>query len=97
MPAINLKGNPMKTTKNAKRASRRAAPPCSAEICHGPGHQSRTKCQLTGKHDIHYAVYGSYGQVARWRGQRTFSGYFDEPPLEPRQRRKPNKEVSRER
>lgn len=53
---------------------------CQAAIWHGPGHQSKTNCQVTGKHTIHEAVYGSAEQTARWRGNKVFSGFFDEPP-----------------
>ena len=69
------------TTKNASARKSEAA--CSAIICHGPGHQSNTRCRLTGKHNIHEAVYGSYRQLAQWRGDRVCSGYFDEPPSVP--------------
>lgn len=39
---------------------------CPAAYYHGPGHQSRTYCELTGPHDVHEAHY-SHGQYARWR------------------------------
>lgn len=55
-------------------------PNCSAAIWHGPGHQTETKCQAVGKHSVHEAVYGSMEQVARWLGEKVFSGCFDEPP-----------------
>jgi hypothetical protein len=79
---------PLPNQKNTRQAKRRADTPCLAEIWHGPGHQSRTRCHLRGPHDIHCAVYGCYDQVARWRGKQVFSGYFDEPPEEPRASRK---------
>ncbi len=60
--------------------------PCSAAIWHGPGHQSETKCQVTGKHTVHEAVYGSMKETARWCGKKVFSGFFDEPPNAPDQR-----------
>lgn len=53
---------------------------CKAIIYHGPGHQSRTRCYLTGPHEVHEAEYGCYCQLARWRGDEAFTGYFDEPP-----------------
>jgi hypothetical protein len=54
---------------------------CSAEIYHGPGHQSITRCRLVNRgHKIHEANYGSMNQFARWKGLRVFSGCFDEPP-----------------
>lgn len=55
---------------------------CKAVIHHGPGHQSRTHCHVKGEHDVHEAVYGSFRQVATWRGNEVFSGFFDEPPAE---------------
>ena len=54
--------------------------PCEAVIFHGPGHQSRTRCHLTGLHEIHETYYGSYDQFACWRGDEAISGFFDEPP-----------------
>ena len=51
---------------------------CDAEVRHGPGHQSRTKCELTGRHEIHRAVY--MGTEATWRGPYEYTGAFDEPP-----------------
>lgn len=42
-----------------------ATEPCPAKIHHGPGHQSRTECKLTGEHDVHEAHVG--GRVLRWR------------------------------
>ena len=56
---------------------------CEAVIRHGPGHQSRTKCQVVGKHKVHEAVYGSYEQYAQWVGDKCYSGYFDDPPTPP--------------
>jgi hypothetical protein len=56
---------------------------CSAAIWHGPGHQSRTPCHKSGEHEVHEAYYapnGSHDTLARWRGERVFSSYFDEPP-----------------
>jgi hypothetical protein len=71
------------TTKKRQRAVCKSKAACSAIICHGPGHQSKTRCRLTGKHDIHETVYGSCRQFAQWRGDLVFSGYFDEPPAVP--------------
>lgn len=57
---------------------------CEERIWHGPGHQSSTRCRITGPHEIHEAVYGEFNQFAQWRkkpdGLLTFSGVFDEPP-----------------
>jgi len=55
---------------------------CLAILHHGPGHQSKTYCQIKGKHTIHRTRYGSYEQVMEWRtkkGKPTCTGYFDEP------------------
>lgn len=54
--------------------------PCDSRIWHGPGHMSSTRCELTTKHDIHYATYGRYSQRAYWTGKEAFSGFSDEPP-----------------
>lgn len=56
--------------------------PCLAEVSHGPGHQSSTRCELTGPHDVHRAIYGSQRQEATWRGPHVFTGAADEPPME---------------
>lgn len=41
---------------------------CKAVIWHGPGHQSKTLCQVTTPgHEIHRARYGSMDQEATWR------------------------------
>jgi len=53
---------------------------CPAIIYHGPGHQSKTHCQKRGPHTIHEARYGEYDQLARWRGDEIYSGFFNEPP-----------------
>lgn len=58
-------------------------PRCEALIWHGPGHQSRTRCYLKGKHEIHETRYGRYDQIARWKGDKALSGFADEPPDEP--------------
>jgi hypothetical protein len=63
-----------------------ATPPCQAFLFHGPGHQSSTRCRLTGEHDMHEAEY--HGDVARWSGVDEHhgisrcTGFFDEPPRE---------------
>lgn len=52
---------------------------CPATIHHGPGHQSRTGCDLgLTPHTIHEA-HVMDGR-ARWKGLIRFSGYFDELP-----------------
>ena len=56
---------------------------CMAKLGHGPGHMSRTYCQVKGPHKVHMCVYGRYDQVARWKGpvcKQKFTGAFDEPP-----------------
>lgn len=41
--------------------------PCEAVIYHGPGHQSRTKCERKGPHTDHYAVlYGEHEGDYGW-------------------------------
>ncbi len=52
---------------------------CNAQLWHGPGHQSKTYCQVKGPHKIHRAVYGCYDQEMEWKGKKAFTGYFDEP------------------
>lgn len=34
---------------------REAKVQCEAEVRHGPGHQSRTRCEVKGPHQYHYA------------------------------------------
>ena len=53
---------------------------CPARLHHGPGHQSKTKCEHTLPHDVHYAHV--LGQETTWRGEKAFSGAFDELPQE---------------
>jgi len=53
---------------------------CDAVICHGPGHQSTTHCQVEGEHEIHEAYYGCYDEHAQWYSKQVFTGFFDEPP-----------------
>jgi hypothetical protein len=56
---------------------------CCARLGHGPGHQSSTYCEVKGKHNIHECRYGSYDQIACWKGpvsKLKFTGYFDDPP-----------------
>jgi len=53
---------------------------CNAIIYHGPGHQSKAYCYLAGEHEIHEARYGRHDQLARWKGDVAYSGFFDEPP-----------------
>jgi hypothetical protein len=55
---------------------------CSAEVRHGPGHQSSTKCEVKGVHEVHRAIYGADRQEAAWRGTHVYTGAFDEPPPE---------------
>lgn len=62
---------------------------CPAILWHGPGHQSRVRCQVRGPHVIHEATYGSREQFARWEGERAFTGFSNEPPPEPRRQEKP--------
>lgn len=39
---------------------------CTATLHHGPGHQSRTRCEVTGEHEWHRAHYDG-GQLAEWQ------------------------------
>lgn len=55
---------------------------CEAVLWHGNGHQSRTKCQLKGKHTLHHTVYGCYDQEASWKGKEACTGFFDESPID---------------
>lgn len=59
--------------------ARKAQGLCTAVLCHGRGHQSKTFCQCKGKHTEHRAEYGRYGEVMEWKGMEAFTGYFDEP------------------
>ena len=52
---------------------------CTAILCHGPGHFSKTRCYKTGKHTTHAAYYGSYEQHMEWLGDKAFTGFFDDP------------------
>jgi len=53
---------------------------CKSTLYHGPGHQSRTTCELWGEHDVHEARFGEFDQFASWRGNEAVSGVFDEAP-----------------
>jgi len=55
---------------------------CTAILHHGPGHQSQTKCDVVGKHDVHHCHYGCYREEAYWKEQDCCTGFFDEPPDE---------------
>lgn len=74
---------PKVKSERAKRGGSSGAARCSAAIWHGPGHQSKTNCDLTTPHHKkHHAIYGSMDQEAWWYGKKIFSGFFDEPPNE---------------
>lgn len=51
---------------------------CFARLHHGPGHQSTTRCELRGPHDVHRA--DVLGDRVQWRGEDSSTGFFDEPP-----------------
>ena len=73
-------------SKCIREKQRREEGLCCAQLGHGPGHQSVTYCEVIGKHKIHQCVYGSYDQLATWRGptwKKKFTGYFDDPPRDP--------------
>lgn len=61
-------------------AEEEATKPCEATIFHGPGHQSKTKCQKEQPHIVHSARYGSMEQHAEWVGDVAHSDFFDAPP-----------------
>lgn len=49
---------------------------CEAEIWHGPGHQTRSKCEVLGVHNQH-----SYSfQQLYWSTKSAYSGHFDQSP-----------------
>lgn len=54
--------------------------PCTAVLRHGPGHQSRTTCNVRGTHLVHRCVFGRYDQEASWTEPEATTGYFDEAP-----------------
>jgi hypothetical protein len=57
---------------------------CCAILAHGPGHQSKTYCEIKGRHTIHQCTYGCYDERAEWKGSKykiKCTGYFDEPPI----------------
>lgn len=69
---------PRQRNKGKARMSR-----CTAVLCHGPGHQSKTHCQKTDKyHKTHECYFGSHREYAQWKGQKAYTGFFDEPPQE---------------
>ena len=75
-----------KCFKCKEETQRRKEGKCCAILGHGPGHQSKTYCQVIGKHKTHECIYGNYDQVATWRGpvnKIKFTSYFDEPPNYP--------------
>jgi hypothetical protein len=40
---------------------------CTARFWHGPGHQSSTRCDVIGLHDVHRCTYGESDADAAWR------------------------------
>lgn len=73
-------GDAISNARNTVQKWTNEQEPCNAIIYHGPGHQSRTRCYLTGTHNIHETRYGSFDRLARWVGDEVFSGFFDEAP-----------------
>lgn len=57
---------------------------CTATLWHGPGHQSRTRCRVTGEHLVHRASYSNTNtgitRTAEWVGTDVFTDPADEPP-----------------
>ena len=52
---------------------------CKAVLHHGPGHQSRAHCYLSGEHEIHKAQHLATGEESTWTGMDGFTGFFDDP------------------
>jgi hypothetical protein len=50
---------------------------CQASIRHGPGHQSRARCNRRGPHEVH-----SVDDEWFWRGDEGSTGFFDDTPDE---------------
>ena len=66
-----------------EEAKRKKEGLCCAILGHGPGHQSKTYCEVKGKHKIHQCTYGCYDEVATWKGsvyKMKFTSCFDEAP-----------------
>lgn len=69
---------------------------CTAEIHHGPGHQSVSTCERTGEHQVHAIFERWAADTKLWvdeqavhqrydsgrEGFYVFSGIYDESPLE---------------
>lgn len=51
---------------------------CPSLLHHGPGHQSKTHCELTGEHEQHRAEV--MREVMYWSGLNASTGFFDESP-----------------
>ena len=58
---------------------------CTAVIWHGPGHQSKGRCEVTGDHErtskgepVHQ--YRGPRNFYEWTGDEVHSGFFDESP-----------------
>lgn len=54
---------------------------CLAKLGHGPGHQSKTYCEVIGPHEVHEC--SCHAGDARWKDPANkikFTGYFDEVP-----------------
>jgi hypothetical protein len=52
----------------------RRHPICPAVVHHGPGHQSKTHCNIDGDipHTVHAATYGQWSTFGVWEGDETF-------------------------
>lgn len=54
---------------------------CFAFLCHGPGHQSLTRCELRGGHEgQHCTHYGRLGQRGYWSGDEGMTDVWDNAP-----------------
>ena len=69
----------MKKREKEYLAERKSEGLCNAILHHGPGHQSRTFCELKGNHKIHKTEYGLYRQVMEWKGKEACTDFWDDP------------------
>jgi hypothetical protein len=56
---------------------------CPALACHGPGHQSKTHCEIAADepHTVHATTYGRYNQFGMWKGYEAFDPLDDDDYL----------------
>lgn len=52
----------------------KALPPCTAVMWHGPGHQSKTRCELHGEHTEHSVrLFGTHVGIFEWEGDEGYA------------------------